>query len=194
MPQSLTTELLLAAYAAGVFPMADPEENDQIYWFDPDPRAILPLETFTASRSLSRVIRQGHFEVSTDRSFEEVIRACADRDDTWISEEIIRVYLELHHLGHAHSVECWSNKTLAGGLYGVGLRGIFCGESMFHREKNASKVALAHLIGVLNKIGFVLLDIQFMTDHFRSMGAIEIPSTEYHDRLDAAMLIETSWI
>ncbi len=193
MQHYLTTEKLLVAYASGVFPMADPDEEDRIYWFAPDPRAILPLDSLVISRSLRRVVSSNRFEVTTDRNFEEVIRACADREETWISPEISRAYVELHCLGYAHSVECRLDEELVGGLYGVALRGGFFGESMFHRVTDASKVALVHLVNRLNRAGYSLLDVQFMSDHLRTLGAVEVSRDEYEGLLDMALQINPTW-
>ncbi len=169
--------------------MAD--EDGAIYWYDPDPRAIIPLENFHVPRSLARTIRRGQFEVRVDTAFRAVMEACAEstpgREVTWISQEFITAYSELHALGFAHSVECWRAGELVGGLYGVSLGGLFAGESMFSRATDASKVALVHLVERLRRGGFVLLDTQFMTDHLRRFGAIEIPREEYQARLAHAL-------
>ncbi|GIV59314.1 MAG: leucyl/phenylalanyl-tRNA--protein transferase [Rhodothermaceae bacterium] len=193
MDQRLTPELLLYGYRHGIFPMADPRDGDAVYWFDPDPRAVIPLDAFHVPKSLARLVRKGTFEVVTDRDFEGVMRACADRPETWISEEIIQAYVALHRLGHAHSVECRRHGRLAGGLYGVALGGAFFGESMFHRERDASKVALVHLVERLRRGGFVLLDTQYLTPHLARFGAIEIPRAEYRRRLAAALRIDARW-
>jgi len=187
----LTPALLLDAYSQGLFPMA--EADGTIYWYDPDPRAILPLDAFHVSRRLARVVRQGRFAVRVNTAFEAVIRACAEpspgREQTWISEEIIAAYIQLHRLGYAHSVESWREGELVGGLYGVALRGLFAGESMFSRERDASKVALVHLVEQLREGGFRLLDVQFMTEHLRRFGAVEIPRRLYKLRLAHAMRV-----
>ena len=171
--------------------MAD--EDGDLYWYDPDPRAILPLDTFHISRSLRRTVRQDDFKITTDNEFGAVIRACAQpgpgRDMTWISEDIIDAYIELHRLGYAHTVETWLDGKLAGGLYGVAVNGFFAGESMFSRTRDASKVALVFLVDYLTKQGFLLLDVQFMTDHLRGFGAIEIPRSVYHRRLAHAITV-----
>ncbi|HOA73293.1 MAG TPA: leucyl/phenylalanyl-tRNA--protein transferase [Phycisphaerae bacterium] len=185
----LTPELLVAAYTAGLFPM---DVDGQIQWFSPDPRAIIPLDEFHASHTLRQTCRQGRFEVRIDGDFEAVMRGCADRaEGTWISEEIIEAYVTLHHLGLAHSVESWRNGELAGGLYGVALGGAFFGESMFSRQRDASKVALVALVQRMRDRGMTLLDIQFLTPHLARFGAREIPRDEYLDRLQAALAIET---
>lgn len=184
----LTPQLLLNAYSQGIFPMA---EDDVIYWYDPDPRTIIPLETFHVPRSLARTIRRSRFEVRADTAFRAVMEACAEpapgREVTWINEEIITAYCELHALGFAHSVETWQDGVLVGGLYGVSLGGLFAGESMFSRATDASKVALVHLVERLRRGGFVLLDTQFMTNHLQRFGAIEIPRAEYQARLIHAL-------
>ncbi len=190
-------DLLLTAYAAGWFPMA--VDGGEIRWFSPDPRGILPLDTFHVSSRLARVVRSGRFEVRIDTAFEDVIRACAEAErdgedpGTWISEDIIESYVALHRAGAAHSVETWRDGRLAGGLYGVSLRGAFFGESMFHRETDASKVALAALVERLRARGFELLDTQWVTPHLEQFGAIEISRDEYLARLHAALDIDTSF-
>lgn len=189
----ITPEMLLYAYRAGFFPMADPHEDDAVYWFAPDPRAVLPLNGFHVSKNLAKLVRQGRFEVTSDRAFEEVIRACADREETWISEEILAAYTALHRLGYAHSVECWQEGVLAGGLYGVALGGAFFGESMFHRARDASKVALVHLVRQLRQGGFRLLDTQFTTSHLERFGVVEIARREYERRLAEALTARTVW-
>jgi len=166
--------------------MADSEDG-AIHWYSPDPRAILPLDSFNVSRSLRQVIKKQTFEIRIDTSFEEVMRSCAERDETWISESIIQSYVGLHTLGAAHSVETWSNGTLAGGLYGVALAGAFFGESMFSRKKDASKVALVYLVEHLLERGFELLDTQFITPHLSHFGAVEIPRSDYILLLERAL-------
>jgi leucyl/phenylalanyl-tRNA---protein transferase len=188
----LTPQLLLSAYCQGIFPMA--HEDGKIYWHDPNPRAILPLNKFHVPRSLVRAVKKRPFTIRADTDFEGVIRACAapvpGRGQTWISEEIITAYIQLHHLGFAHSVETWRNGRLVGGLYGVTVGALFAGESMFHQERDASKVALVHLVRVLRRSGFRLLDIQFMTDHLAQFGAIEIPRAVYKVRLQQALRVQ----
>ncbi|WP_298405335.1 leucyl/phenylalanyl-tRNA--protein transferase [uncultured Chloroflexus sp.] len=193
----LTPELLLAAYRQGIFPMAD--ENGEIGWYEPVRRAIIPLdERFHVPRRLARTVRSGVFEVTFDTAFEAVITACAEpapgRETTWISPEIIRAYSELHRLGYAHSVECWRDGQLAGGLYGVAIGGLFAGESMFHRVRDASKVALVHLVERLRRGGFVLLDSQFVVGpHMLQFGTIEISRGEYHRLLRVALRTPAVW-
>ena len=185
----LTPHLLINAYAQGIFPMA--HEDGEIYWYDPDPRAVLPLETFHIPRSLARTLRQGGFQVRFDTAFREVITTCAEpapgRERTWINDEIIESYCELHALGFAHSVETWIEGKLTGGLYGVSLTGLFAGESMFSRATDSSKIALVYLVEHLHRQGFVLLDVQFMTPHLRRFGAIEISRKQYKKRLEKAL-------
>jgi len=190
---SLTPEYLLYGYLNGYFPMADPDEGDAIYWYAPDPRAIIPLDTFYVSKNLAKLVRRGIFEIRYDTAFEAVMRGCANREKTWISEEIITAYTALHHLGFAHSVECWKDGHLAGGLYGVALGGAFFGESMFTRVRDASKVALVHLVERLRQNGFVLLDTQFITPHLARFGAVEIPRNEYERRLVYARQLPATW-
>lgn len=187
----LTVAHLLNAYSQGIFPMAN--DDNSIYWYDPDPRAIIPLDNFHMPRSLARVIRRGGFEVRFDTAFKAVMQACAapgpGRHKTWISSEFVEVYTELHQLGFAHSVETWMEGQLAGGLYGVSLGGLFAGESMFSRATDASKIALVYLIERLRQRGFVLLDTQFMTEHLRRFGTIEISREEYKVRLARALQV-----
>jgi len=167
-------------------------EDGRIYWYDPDPRAIIPLDRFHVSRSLRRTIRQQLFDIRIDTAFTAVMEACAapapGREETWISEEIIQADTWLHKLGFAHSVEAWRGGELVGGLYGIAIGGFFAGESMFSLERDSSKVALAFLVARLNERGFQLLDTQFMTDHLRSLGAIEIPALVYKQWLGQALL------
>jgi leucyl/phenylalanyl-tRNA--protein transferase len=188
---NLTTELLLSAYAQGMFPMA---VENEIYWFSPDPRAILPLDRLHISRSLRRTLRAGRYVVRFNSAFADVMLACAapgpGRDSTWINDEIIEAYLWLHKLGFAHSVETWLDGELIGGLYGVSLRGLFAGESMFSLRRDASKVALYYLVERLRERGFALLDAQYQTPHLERLGAIEIPAWRYRRLLRDAMTID----
>jgi len=187
----IPSELVVSAYASGWFPMA--VDSGEIRWFSPDPRGIIPLDAFHVSRRLARVVRNGGFRIGIDEAFEEVIRACAmaERDagdpGTWINDEIIESYVALHARGVAHSMEVWRGDRLAGGLYGVALRGAFFGESMFHRETDASKVALVALVERLRLRGYRLLDTQWVTDHLVQFGAIEIPRRRYLELLDASL-------
>ena len=186
----IDSSVLIAAYAQGIFPMSLGEETGgEIGWFSPDPRGIIPIDKLTVSRRLARVIRQKRFDVRVDTAFEAVMRACAsDREEgTWISEEIIESYVALHQRGLAHSVETWRDGRLVGGLYGVHLGSAFFGESMFHTETDASKVALVALVERLREKGFTLLDTQWITPHLEQFGAIEIPKAEYLERLSQAI-------
>src|SRR3954468_10744122 len=172
-------DLLLRAYAIGVFPMADARDAQEVFWVEPKRRAILPLDGFRLSRSLRKTLRSGIFTVTRDQAFSEVVRRCADREETWINGEIEESYRLLNLRGHAHSVECWQEGALVGGLYGVNLGAAFFGESMFSSARDASKVALAWLVARLKVGGYRLLDCQFMTDHLRSLGAVEIRQEDY---------------
>lgn len=190
-PNAITPQLILRAYSIGLFPMAESAEDDQLFWVDPERRAIFPLDTYIVSRSLAKTVRADRFEVSVDRDFDAVVNGCAapapDREKTWINGEIRRLYRELFDLGFAHTVECRLDGELVGGLYGVALRGAFFGESMFHRARDASKVALTHLVARLKAGGFQLLDTQFMTPHLARLGAMEISRDAYHRALEDAL-------
>jgi leucyl/phenylalanyl-tRNA---protein transferase len=187
----LTPDLLLRAYAAGIFPMADSADAPEIFWVDPEMRGIIPLKGFHVPQRLRRTVKAEHFEIRCDTAFEAVIRGCAapaaDRPRTWINEEIVRLYVELFRRGAAHSVESWYEGELVGGLYGVSIGGAFFGESMFSRMTDASKVALVHLVARLIGSGYTLLDTQFVTEHLQRFGAIEIPRADYRRRLAAAL-------
>jgi leucyl/phenylalanyl-tRNA--protein transferase len=183
-------ELLLRAYSIGVFPMSDSREAGEIFWVEPRRRAILPLDGFRLSRSLRKTLRSGRFTVTADTAFAEVVRLCAEREETWINAEIEASYLELHRLGHAHSIEAWRDGRLVGGLYGVRLGAAFFGESMFSLERDASKVALAWLVARLKVGSFTLLDCQFMTAHLASLGAVEVSQKDYLVSLSAALVGE----
>jgi leucyl/phenylalanyl-tRNA---protein transferase len=172
-------DMLLRAYAIGVFPMSDGRETDEVFWVEPKRRAIIPIDGFRLSHSLRKTLRAGAFEVTADRAFAEVIGRCAERNETWINRSIEESFIHLHRLGRAHSIECWHGGELAGGLYGVALGAAFFGESMFSSRRDASKVALAWLVARLKVGGYRLLDCQFMTEHLRSLGAIEIPQSDY---------------
>lgn len=194
-------ELLLQAYRAGIFPMSDSRDDPEVYWVEPRMRAILPLDGFHMSRSLARTLRRGRFRVTCNEAFDAVIDACAaprvDAEDSWISLRIAQSYRELHRHGHAHSIEVWQTipgqenpnapEVLVGGLYGVGFGRVFCGESMFSRASDASKVALAWLVAALRRAGAQLLDCQFTTPHLASLGAVEITQAHYLDLLQAAL-------
>jgi leucyl/phenylalanyl-tRNA--protein transferase len=183
----LGPDLLLHAYRQGVFPMAEGRDDPEVFWVDPLRRGIVPLRGFHVSRSLARTIRRGRFQVSLDGAFEEVVEACAAREETWISGTIFDLYAELHRRGHARSVEVWDGGALVGGCYGVALGGAFFGESMFSRAADASKVALAALVERLRAGGFALLDTQFLTPHLASLGAVEVSRAEYRRRLARAL-------
>ncbi len=190
----LTPEILLRAYACGLFPMAEARDDPELFWVDPDMRGIIPLDRFHVPRRLARRIRQGVYEVAVDRATEDVIRACAEeREETWINDQIIALYVALHRMGHVHSVECWREGALVGGLYGVALGGAFFGESMFTRATDASKIALVHLVERLRRGGFRLLDTQFVTAHLATFGAIEVPRARYHVLLREALAVEATF-
>lgn len=183
----LTPTILLNAYAAGVFPMADSAEDEEVFWVDPGFRGVLPLDNFSTPRSLRKRMRRGDYQVTVDQAFEAVLDGCADRDETWINREIRRLYSQLHASGYGHSVEVWMDGELAGGLYGVTLGAAYFGESMFSRRTDASKIALVYLVARLKIGGFKLLDTQFVTEHLRRFGATEIPRAAYHRALSAAL-------
>lgn len=187
MDEELTPEILLRAYAMGIFPMSDGRDDTEVHWIDPRRRGVLPLDGFHISRSLAKRIRSGRFRATTDTAFEAVVEACAERDETWISQRIQRLYLQLHRLGFAHSVEIWEDGALVGGVYGVALGAAFFGESMFSRATDASKVALALAVDRLRAGGFRLFDTQFLTPHLASLGGKEIPRAEYHRLLSEAL-------
>ncbi len=186
----IPVELLLRAYRAGVFPMADHRNDEEVYWVEPRERAIVPLDGFHLSKSLRKALRQDRFRVTCDADFAGVIAHCAEpreeHAESWISHRIEASYKALHDVGHAHSIECWQGSELVGGLYGVAFDRVFCGESMFSRRSDASKVALAWLAAAMREAGFVLLDCQFMTDHLASLGAIAMPQARYLERLARA--------
>ena len=192
----IPSRLLVAAYASGWFPMAS---EGEIRWYSPDPRGILPLDAVHIPRRLARVMRAGRFRIEVDRAFGDVMRACAaderDREDpgTWIDEEIIESYTALHEAGIAHSVEAWIDDRLVGGLYGVALRGAFFGESMFHHETDASKVALVALVERLRSRGYRLLDTQWVTPHLEQFGAVEIPRADYLRRLEQSLTLDCTF-
>jgi leucyl/phenylalanyl-tRNA--protein transferase len=187
----VTPQILLRAYAAGVFPMAESAEDNTLYWVEPEFRGILPLEAFHASHSLSKTVRRGKFEVKVDTAFAEVIAGCAQkspqRRSTWINSRIRSLYTQLHKMGFCHSVETWQEGELKGGLYGVRIGAAFFGESMFSRARDASKVALVHLVARLRIGGFQLLDAQFINDHLKQFGAVEVARNSYQRMLDKAI-------
>lgn len=186
MPDILTTDIVLLAYKHGYFPMAD-EEDGNIYWHSPDPRAIVPLQGVQVSRSLRQTIKKGVFDVRINTACERVIEACAQRHDTWISADIIDTYTNLHRVGYVHSVESWYNGELVGGLYGVSIGGAFFGESMFSMVSNASKVAFVALTEHLRQRDFMLLDSQYINPHMESLGAREIPREQFMYLLSKAL-------
>lgn len=192
-PPIIPTDMLLLAYRSGIFPMSDDRDDPEVFWVEPRHRAILPLDGFRCSRSLAKIIRQDRFRITCNRAFEQVVNECAqprpDHPGSWISARIEASYRALHMAGHAHSIECWQDidgsEQLVGGLYGVGFDRVFCGESMFSRVPNASKVALAWLVASLNRAGAQVLDCQFMTDHLASLGAVEMPQARYLEMIEA---------
>ena len=193
----LSPELLVRAYSAGMFPMGDSREDDSVFWVEPKRRGLIPLDSFHLSRSLAKTLRRETFEHRIDSDFAAVMHACAadapGRENSWINAPIVEAYSGLHKAGLAHSVECWANGTLVGGLYGVALGGAFFGESMFSRARDASKAALAHLIARLRIGGYVLLDTQFVTPHLTSFGAVEVERDVYRGLLSAALGVATDF-
>jgi len=191
MANIIPPDILLDFYRRGVFPMA---MNGELRLFSPDPRGVIPLEKFRIPHGSRKILRDSAWKVTVNGAFEEVVLGCAERDETWIDETIFGSYAELHHLGHAHSVEVWRDGELAGGLYGVAIGAAFCGESMFSRVPGASKVALANLVERLRARGFVLLDTQWVTPHLEKFGACEIPRSEYLEQLAKAVEMKTSFL
>mgnify|MGYP001549422430 CR=1 FL=1 len=193
----LTPAILLRAYAEGIFPMAERRGDPELFWVSPEMRGIIPLDAFHVPQRLARTVKSDRFAVTADMAFADVMRACAeptpDRPESWINDEIVRLYTALHAAGHAHSIECWRDGRLVGGLYGVKLGAAFFGESMFTRERDASKVALAHLVARLRRGGFALLDTQFLTAHLARFGTIEIPRAQYHTLLARAISHEAEF-
>jgi leucyl/phenylalanyl-tRNA--protein transferase len=194
---ALSPQLLLAAYAQGMFPMGEQRDDPTLYWVNPELRGILPLDGFHVPRRLARTVRSGQFTVTSNTAFAEVMQACAapapGREQSWINAEILRLYGALFAAGHAHSVECWQDGELVGGLYGVQLGAAFFGESMFSKVRDASKVALVHLVEGLLRGGFVLLDTQFLTAHLARFGVVEIPRAEYLLLLQDAIRRPAIW-
>ncbi len=193
----LTPELLLRAYAEGIFPMAERRDDPTLYWVAPERRGIIPLDGFHVPKRLARTVRSDRYRVTSDVGFLDVMKGCAEaaegREETWINAEILRLYAALHASGYAHSLECWQNNQLVGGLYGVALGGAFFGESMFSRARDASKVALVHLVARLKAGGFALLDTQFLTSHLAQFGTVEIPQAAYLARLKRAIAVQAYW-
>ena len=194
----ITPDLMLRAYQAGLFPMAESRRGEKMYWLDPERRGILPLDRFHLPRRLRRIVLQERFRVTADTAFSAVIAGCAEpapgREDTWINDDIETLFVALHRQGHAHSVECWQDEELVGGLYGVKLGGAFFGESMFSRATDASKVALVHLVARLRLGGFRVLDTQFVTAHLAQFGATELPRSDYKARLAVAVEAPARWL
>ncbi|MDR7224296.1 leucyl/phenylalanyl-tRNA--protein transferase [Aminobacter aminovorans] len=194
----IPTDLLLKAYASGVFPMAESASDPEVFWVRPETRGIIPFDGFHVPHSLAKTIRQGHFEIRFDSDFEAVIDACAERRagrlSTWINAPIREAYTHLHRIGNAHSVEAWREGELVGGLYGVSLGRAFFGESMFSRETDASKVCLVHLVQRLKERGFLLLDTQFTTDHLKRFGAVDVPRDKYEKMLAKALIGEATFM
>lgn len=184
---TVTPELLLQAYRAGIFPMAEHRDDPEIFWVDPRLRGVFPLNGFHISHRLAKTLRRDAYHVTRNMAFSDVIDACADRAETWINDDIRTLYQELHRRGYAHSVEVWIGDRLVGGVYGVTIGAAFCGESMFSRERDASKIALAWLVDLLRRTGFVLFDTQFLTSHLASLGAIEITRADYQMQLTKAV-------
>lgn len=188
---------MLRAYAAGIFPMAETADDPSLFWVEPEIRGVIPLDRFHLPGRLARTVRSDRFEVRVDTDFEAVISACAearpDRPETWINRRIREIFGELFKLGHVHTVECWRETRLVGGLYGLALGGAFFGESMFHRETDASKVALVHLVARLRHGGFRLLDAQFQTAHLAQFGTQEVPQSAYRMQLEAAVQTRADW-
>lgn len=184
---ALTPDLLLRAYSAGIFPMSESRDDPDVFWVDPQMRGIIPLNGFHISRSLARKIRREPYQIKVDTDFTGTVAGCADRAETWINPRIFDLYEQLHLAGFAHSLEVWDGPELIGGVYGVALGAAFFGESMFSRRKDASKIALAYLINRLRYGGFQLFDTQFVTDHLISLGAVEIPRSDYRKRLERAL-------
>ena len=191
---SLTPELVLNAYASGIFPMSEGRDDPEVFWVDPSERGVMPLNGFHISRSLARQMKKASYTPAINHDFATVVQACADRDETWINDTIRALYIELHDFGYAHSIEVYEGCDLIGGAYGVTLGGAFFGESMFSRRVNGSKVALAYLVTHLKRCGFTLLDTQFITEHLASMGGIEIPRAQYHQQLNAALDIDADFL
>ncbi|NBX69449.1 MAG: leucyl/phenylalanyl-tRNA--protein transferase [Proteobacteria bacterium] len=192
MTQRLETVQLINAYASGYFPMPEPK-TEEIQWYFPDPRAVIPLDGFHCSKSLTKKINQGIFSMTLDQDFEGVMHGCANRKETWINEEFLRAYSELHRLGFAHSIEIWRAKKLVGGVYGVSIGAAFFAESKFHVETDASKVALYYLVQELNRRGFSLLEVQFLTPHLARLGAKSIPAEQYLGQLKKAVSRPQKW-
>lgn len=193
----LTADLLLRAYRVGLFPMAESRSDERLYWLDPELRGVIPLAGFHLPRRLRRTALSGLYQVTTDRAFATVLAACAEgaanRPDTWINPVIERLFRDLHAAGYAHSIECWAEGRLVGGLYGLAIGGAFFGESMFHRARDASKVALVYLVSLLRAQGFTLLDAQMVNDHLRQFGILDVPRETYRTWLAEAVAVQADW-
>jgi leucyl/phenylalanyl-tRNA--protein transferase len=193
MPKDLSSNLILNAYARGIFPMSESRDDEGLFWVDPEKRGVIPLDGFHISRSLRKTILQEPYDIRVDTDFAGVIEGCADREETWINTQIFEIYMELFEAGHAHSVEVWDGDALVGGVYGVTLQAAYFGESMFSRRRDASKIALAYLVSRLKAGGFQLFDTQFLTDHLASLGGVEITRARYHQALRAALQGEANF-
>lgn len=194
---TITPQILLRAYAAGIFPMAESADDSALYWVEPEERGIIPLDGLKISHSLRKSVRRRLFEIRIDHDFPAVIRACAERapgrKSTWINNRIVALYSQLHRMGCCHSVECWQDGKLVGGLYGVRIGAVFFGESMFSRVTDASKVALVHLTARLNHGGFRLLDAQFVNPHLERLGAMQVPKARYHEMMEPLLALEADF-
>lgn len=191
--RQLTPELLLSGYASGIFPMAEGRDSDEVYWVDPRSRGIMPLDGFHLSRTLAKRLRRHDYRVAKSTDLDAVLDGCADRQETWINGTIRGLTRDLFHTGHAHTLEIWRKDRIIGGVYGITLGGAFFGESMFSRDTDGSKIALAWLVDHLNRAGFTLFDTQFITPHLASLGAIEIPRADYRARLAAALEVHAAF-
>lgn len=194
MPKDLSPDIILNAYARGIFPMSEARDDEGLFWVDPERRGVIPLDAFHISRSLRKRILREPYNIRIDTDFAGVIERCADREETWINDEIFRIYMDLFQAGHAHSLEVWEGDTLVGGVYGVTLRAAFFGESMFSYRTDASKIALAYLVSRLKFGGFKLFDTQFLTDHLASLGGVEISRAAYQTALRDALQVEASFL
>lgn len=194
MTQKLTPDIMLQAYASGIFPMAQTRDDPELFWVDPQFRGVFELDNFHISRSLARKIRQEPFTIRTNTAFMDVITGCAGREETWINAPLLELYEQLHEAGHAHSQEVWEGNILVGGVYGLTVGAAFFGESMFSHRTDASKIALAYLVDRLRLGGFTLFDTQFITPHLASLGAVEIPHDAYHLLLEQALPLEADFL
>ncbi|WP_147125243.1 leucyl/phenylalanyl-tRNA--protein transferase [Shimia ponticola] len=190
----LTPELLLRAYMAGIFPMAETRHATDVFWVDPERRGIIPLDGLILSRSLRRTIRRQNYDIRLNTDFDGVVRGCAARDETWINNELHQLYSQLFEAGFAHAIEVWMDGELAGGIFGIAIAGAFFGESMFSARRDASKIAMVYLVDLLKRGNFSLFDTQFTTDHLRSLGGTEIPRSQYQAKLKQALAREASFV